>query len=83
MERLKLRRQGKHNPSGSKAPAVIYYFKKTLGPSPVCCSRSENKAAGRGVKVGVGVPDESATTPHDQSVSIVPGFDLIFTFENT
>ena len=56
---------------------------KKLGLSPVCCSRSKNKAAGRGVKVGVSIPDEGATAPHNQSVRIVPGFDLIFTFDST
>ena len=40
---------------------------------PVQCSCCQNKSAGRGVEVVVGVADERATAPHAQSVRIISG----------
>ena len=40
---------------------------------PVQCSCCQNKSAGRGVEVVVGVADECATAPHAQSVRIISG----------
>ena len=43
---------------------------------PVQCSCCQNKSAGRGVEVVVGVADECATAPHAQSVRIISGGGL-------